>query len=240
MRYYIVEKDDSPAHTGHVDGRHKWMLPGIRRCPGCEATWSAGLAPYPSVDLTPVAALADFETARAEPIEEYERLRDMVRPLVPPGCILEPGTMLGPFTGRAQGRFGSLVLALPWWLLARREALEKLQGEGLRGLKGCRMEVRFRQREAPELLELEILPAGRAHPDCLPPDRKPPCARCGRLGLSLPRNLLLDAATLPSHLDLFRLEDFSTVIVCSERFHDACHRLRLTGISFQPLYTNGA
>jgi uncharacterized double-CXXCG motif protein len=239
MRYFRVKEDKLSGYTGDVDGSHRWGLPGII-CPVCKSTWGDDSNAYPSVDLTPVAALADFETARPEPAEEYERLCGLVRPLLPPGAMLEPGAAFGPLRGRGQGRFGSLVSPVPWWLLARREALEKLQGEGLRGLKGCRMEVRFRQREAPELLELEILPAGRAHPDCLPPDRKPPCARCGRLGLSLPRNLLLDAATLPSHLDLFRLEDFSTVIVCSERFHDACHRLRLTGISFQPLYTNGA
>jgi uncharacterized double-CXXCG motif protein len=123
----------------------------------------------------------------------------------------------------------------PWWLLIQREALEKLQAEGLRGLKGCRTELRFRQRASPELLELEILPVGRLHPDCLPPSRQPPCSRCGRDGLSLPEVRLLDAATLPSHLDLFRLEDFSTEIICTERFVDTCQRLRLDGVSFQPL-----
>jgi hypothetical protein len=47
--------------------------------------------------------------------------------------------------------------------------------------------------------------------------------------------MLLDAATLPSHLDLFRLEDFSTTIVCTGRFVEACRRLGLDGVVFQPL-----
>jgi uncharacterized double-CXXCG motif protein len=119
--------------------------------------------------------------------------------------------------------------------MARREALEKLQAEGLRGLKGCRTQVRFRQRNSPELLELELLPMGRLHPDCLPLDRKPPCARCGRLGLTLPKVRLLDAATLPRDVDVFRLEDFSTVMVCTERFVEACLRQGLDGVIFRPL-----
>ncbi|MFY0525241.1 double-CXXCG motif protein [Archangium gephyra] len=36
-------------------------------------------------------------------------------------------------------------------------------------------------------------------------------------------------------LDLFRLEDLSSVIVCTERFVDACKRLGLDGVVFHPL-----
>ncbi|WNG32659.1 hypothetical protein F0U61_02820 [Archangium violaceum] len=237
MDYFIVEEDRASGFTGEVSGRHKWILPGIHRCPACRVTSSGWPRIYPSVDLTPVVALADFEEPRAEPIEEYERLCELVRPLLPPGTSLEPGAELGPLIGRAQGRFGPLVSPVPWWLLAQREALEKLQAEGLRGLKGCATQLRFRQRNAPELFELELLPVGRAHPDCLPSNRKPPCPRCGRHGLTRPddKELLLDASTLPGHLDLFRLEDFSTAIVCTERFVEACERLGLDGVTFHRL-----
>jgi uncharacterized double-CXXCG motif protein len=235
MDYFTLKEDKSLGYMGYIGCTHKWGLPGIIRCPDCKVGWSGGAKSYPSVDLTPVAALADFEEPRAEPIEEYERLRELVRPLLPPGAMVEPGTELGPLVGKVQGPFGSLVARFPWLLLARREALDKLQAEGLRGLKGCRTELRSRQRNSPELLELELLPLGRLHPDCLPPDRKPPCPRCGRYGLTLPGNRLLDASTIPTHLDLFRLEDFSTVIVCTERFVEACRRLSLDGVTFHPL-----
>jgi uncharacterized double-CXXCG motif protein len=235
MDYFTLEEDKSLGYVAYIGCEHKWRLPGIRRCPGCSTTWSGGAKSYPSVDLTPVTSLADFEEARAEPIEEYERLCELVRPLLPPGALVEPGTEFGPLMGKAQGPFGALVARFAWLLLARREALEKLQAEGLRGLKGCRTGFRFRQRNSPELLELEPLPVGRLHPDCLPPNRKPPCPRCGRCGLTRPADMLLDAATLPSHLDLFRLEDFSTTIVCTERFVEACRRLNLDGVTFQPL-----
>ncbi|PTL85074.1 hypothetical protein DAT35_08530 [Vitiosangium sp. GDMCC 1.1324] len=236
MRYFRV-KEDRSTYTGVVDAAHKRGLPGLLNCPACKATWSGGAKVYPSVDLTPVAALADFEEARPEPIEEYERMCELVRPLLPPGAVLEPGAGFGPLVGKAQGRFGPLVFPFGWWLLVQREVLEKLQAEGLRGLKGCPTQLRFRQRASPELLELELLPVGCAHPECLPPNRKPPCSRCGRLALTLPKPLLLDAATLPEHLDVFRLEDFSTVIVCTERFVEACQRLGLDGVVFLPLPT---
>jgi uncharacterized double-CXXCG motif protein len=239
MRYFRIEHDKSLGYTGSVNAAHKWGLPGIDTCPGCKSTWADISLTYPSVDLTPVAALGDFEKARAEPIEEYERLRELVRPLLPPGALVEPGSCFGPLVGNAQGSFGQFVYNSYWVLLVRREALEKLQAEGLRGLKGCRMQVRFRQRNSPELLELEIFPVGRLHEKCLPPHREQPCPRCGREGLSLPKEPVLDASTLPNHLDLFRLENFPSLFVCTERFAEACQRLGLDGITFLPLPTVG-
>jgi uncharacterized double-CXXCG motif protein len=123
------------------------------------------------------------------------------------------------------------------WLgdvMVRREALEMLQAEGLRGLKGCRMQVRFRQRNAPELLELELVPMSQLHPDCLPPRHKPPCPRCGRPRVDKPKNLLLDARTLPADLDLFQSADYS-IELCTERFVEACLRHGLDGLVFRPV-----
>lgn len=237
MSFFRITEDKALDYTGYIGASHTWGLPGVRNCPACNATWGTNTKAYPSVDLTPVASLADFEKARAESIEEYEKMRELVRPYLPPGAVVEPGSAFGPVVGNAQGRFGQLAATNPWWLFVQRGAYEKLQAEGLCGLKGCRTALRFRQRASPELLELELLPVGRAHPDCLPPNRQPRCPRCGRFGLTLPKPLLLDATTLPHDLDLFRLEDFSTVMVCTERFVAACQRLGLDGVSFQPLPT---
>ncbi|MDC0710379.1 double-CXXCG motif protein [Stigmatella sp. ncwal1] len=235
MNYFAIENDPSSGYTGDIEGSHKWGLPGILACPVCQATWGDNSRAYPSVDLTAVSQSAAFEEARAEPIEEYERLCELIRHQLPPGGVLTPGTSLGPLVGRAQGRFGPLTSPYPWWLLVQREALEKLQNEGLRGLKGCRTELRFRQRHPPDLLELELLPMGRLHPDCFPSAYALPCSRCGRLGLSLPKKRFLDVSSVQGPLDVFRLVDFSTVMVCTERFSDACQRLGLGGVTFTPL-----
>jgi uncharacterized double-CXXCG motif protein len=113
----------------------------------------------------------------------------------------------------------------PWDLLMKREALEQLQAAGVQGLKGCRTELRFRRKNPPELLELEMLPRGQLHPDCLPADRPAPCAKCGRSGLRLPEEPVLNEGSLPQDLDLFRVGDYATMIIGSERFVEAARRL---------------
>jgi uncharacterized double-CXXCG motif protein len=155
---------------------------------------------------------------------EFERLREQVRPLAPPGVHLWAGTQLGPMDGSAQGEFGPLALVHAWELLMRREPLERLQAEGLRGLKGVPTQLRFRKKNPPELLEMELLPHGRLHPACLP-GLSPPCPKCENVRLTLPEKPILDAATLPQHLDLFRLEDGLTLIIGTERFVEAVRRL---------------
>lgn len=230
--FYWLRKDKEAGYTGSYNARHKWALTGVH-CPQCGSTWASGSAAYPSVDLSPVAGQADFETPRPEPYDEFVRLRELIRPLVPPGTQLLPGDEFGPLQGTAAGTFGQFLLHNPWTLLMRREAVERLQAEGMRGLRGYRTELRFRQKKPPELLEVEIFPHGRLHPDCLPPDRVPPCARCGWFGYSRPEEPILDAASMPTHTDLFRLADFDTTILCTERFREAALRLGLDGVVFR-------
>jgi uncharacterized double-CXXCG motif protein len=228
MRFYLLEKVPSPRHSGgHTDER-KWGLPGVH-CPVCNAIWSTAADNYPSVDLShlPPQEQAKYCARLEENYEEFERLREQVRPLAPPDIHLWPGTGFGPMMGTAQGKFGPLVLAHSWTLLMQRAPLERLQAEGLQGLKGCHTELRFRGKRPPELLEMELLPHGRVHPACLPADRPEPCTRCERKGWKRPPvgDLVLDTATLPQELDLFRLEDFLTTLICTERFAEAVRRL---------------
>jgi uncharacterized double-CXXCG motif protein len=96
-------------------------------------------------------------------------------------------------------------------------------------LKGCRTELRFRKKNPPELLELEVHPFGQLHPDCLPPDLQPPCVTCGRQGLTCPDEPILLASSLPTHLDLFRLAGYTTLILATEHFVETVRRLDLGG-----------
>jgi uncharacterized double-CXXCG motif protein len=122
-----------------------------------------------------------------------------------------------------------------WTLLVEREALGRLQAEGVQGLMGCPTELRFRQKNAPVLMELQVEPRGVLHASCLPPDREPPCGKCGRVGLTLPKERVLDAASLSEDRDLFRLSDFGTVMVGTERFVDTVHRLGFEEVRFHEL-----
>jgi uncharacterized double-CXXCG motif protein len=224
MKFYSLDTVPAPRYSGECSAGHPWGLPGVH-CPVCDAIWSDGSDAYPSVDLSQLPEKDKYLARLEEDYAEFERLREQVRPLVPAGVPLWPGTEFGPLEGTAHGEFGPLLLQNPWTLLMRREALEQLQAAGVLGLKGCRTQVRFRRKNPPELLELELLPCGRLHPDCLPPDRPAPCVKCGRRGWSLPEEPILDAASLPEDLDVFRVGDFTTVLVGTERFVEAVRRL---------------
>ncbi|XXF78253.1 double-CXXCG motif protein [Myxococcaceae bacterium GXIMD 01537] len=220
--------------TGYYNAGHRWGLPGVH-CPACDACWSDGSDAYPCVDLSGLAEQVKLQEARLEEdYAEYERLRELVRPFVPPGTPLWPGSSFGPLVGTALGRFGQLVMQYDSILLLRRDALERLQAEGLRGLKGCRAELRFRQKNAPELMELQVELGGRLHEDCLP-ERPPPCAKCGRDGFTLPDKPILDAASLPNDRDLFRLSNATTLLVATQRFVETVRQLGYEEVSFHEL-----
>lgn len=235
MKYYWLRAAKAPHLTGYLSAAHKWGLPGVRGCPGCGASWGGVGLEYPCVDLSALPEHQEFEEARQEPYDTFVRLRELVRPLAPKDALLEPGTDFGPLVGTATGTFGALYTLTGFTFLARREALEQIQAQGLRGLLGCPTALRFRAKRPPELLELQIDAHGRMHTDCLPPDREPRCSACGRESFTRPEQPLLDAATLPSHLDLFRLAHFPTMVIATERFVEAVQRLSLDGVTFREL-----
>jgi len=234
MRFYRLKADKTASSTGDIIASSRWGLPGSE-CPVCGAIWASAGTAYPCVDLSDHPLRTAFEKPRAEPIEAFERLRESVRPWLPPGVAIPPGTRFGPLVGTARGNFGAFFFQNPWTILARREAAEQLLAHGVRSLKGRQPELRFAQKKnPPELLELQLSPLARLHEDCLP-QRPPPCARCGRDGFEFPKSLLLDASSLPPHEDLFRLLNFATVLVGSERFREAVQHLGLDGIEFHEL-----
>jgi uncharacterized double-CXXCG motif protein len=232
-RFYRLLAPRQSRYTGNLHARHRWLLPGVR-CPDCGATWAGSATGYPSVDLSSLPERHEFEKPRPEPFDEFVRLRQLVRPLAPPGAQLLPGAMLGPLVGSATGSFSPLFFCFESMPLIYREALERMRAEGVRGLRAFPTELRFRQKNAPELLELEILPHGRLHPDCTP-ERPPPCRTCEQDYFRLPDEPILDATSLPTHVDLFRLTDFETVILGTERFVEAVQRLKLEELVFHEL-----
>jgi uncharacterized double-CXXCG motif protein len=237
VKFYRIEEDKAPRYTGNLDAGHKWGLPGIESCPTCGVGGAVFGLQYPCVDLSSLPDRKKFDDPWPVPFEEFKRLRELVRPLAPSCAVLEPGTRFGPLEGKGSGHFGQLFMQNPWSLYVRREALERLQEAGIRGLQGCPIQVRFRVKSPPELLALQLELHGRFHPDCLPPDRKPPCPTCGHEPFDRPEPILLDAASLTAGPDVFRLRQGWTIIIATERFVNAIQRLELDGVTFRELET---
>ncbi|QRN97796.1 double-CXXCG motif protein [Archangium violaceum] len=239
MKFYRIRQDEAPRYTGNLNAAHKWGLPGIEFiCPVCNLGGKMTAAQYPCVDLShlPEEEQKKLSDPQPVPYEEFSRLRELVRPLAPPGAALESGAEFGPLTGTASGYFGQLFMQNPWSLYVRREALEKLRAAGVRGLHGCPLNVRFRQKNHPELMDLQLELRGQFHPDCLPRNREPPCPSCGLdKGYKLPQPPILAASSLPEDLDVFRLADWSTLIIASEHLVETVTRLELDGVVFQEL-----
>ncbi|MFP2930323.1 double-CXXCG motif protein [Pyxidicoccus sp. 3LG] len=236
-RYFWLREDKPVAdkYGGYFDASNKWGLPGAS-CHTCGVTWSSAGHRYPCIDLSHLTECREFEKARPEPFSEFARLRELVRPLAPPDVDLPPGTRFGPLVGRATGEFAAVSLYAAM-LLVQRDAVERLQAEGVRGLLPCPTLMRLRKKDPPELLDLQIEPHGRLHADCIPPDVPPPCTTCGRHGFSRPDEPILDAASLPTALDLFRVGNFATMLIGTERFMDAVRSLELDGLTFRELPT---
>lgn len=237
MRFYELGSvpADRMRYPGEYKAERKWHLPGVH-CPTCDCSWAGISEAYPDVDLSGVPEAKQLEKAwLEEDFEKFERLRAMVRPLVPSWAMLSPGTGFGPLVGSAHGRFAQLYMLYSWMVLIRREALEQLQAEGLRGLMGCRTQLRFRQRNAPELMELEVEPHGLFHADCLPPGKSEPCTTCWGNDFDIPEQPLLDKASLPEHLDIFQLRNCLGFIVITERFADTLNRLGFEEFSLREL-----
>ncbi|HZI14698.1 MAG TPA: double-CXXCG motif protein [Myxococcus sp.] len=233
MRFFEVSElpGGTPrAWSGTCHTERQWSLPGAD-CPGCGDTWS-GLLAYPAVDVSGLQERHELEVAQPRPYAEYARLAALVRPLCPANALLEPGTSFGPLHGTARGQFGPVTVATPWLLLVREDVLEALRAAGVRGLVPVRPE--FRKAPTPPVLELQLLPQGRLHPDCLPP-RPPPCPVCGREEWWTPDRYWADAALLPTDLDVFRLTDSVTSLIVSEQFVDVALGFGRSDVVFREL-----
>ncbi|WP_084668363.1 double-CXXCG motif protein [Myxococcus stipitatus] len=235
-RLYLLDEDRAAAAKlgGAVNATHRWHLPGLSRCPTCSVTWAGAGHYYPGADLSQLPAMGEFVQARPEPFPEFRRLRELVRRFVPAGASLPPGTGLGPLEGTCRGELADIV-----WLddvmLVHRGVHEELKASGLRGVEGYPTALRFRQKSPPELLELQLAPRGRLHSDCMPPDQPPSCLACGRFALRWPEQPILDGDTLPANVDLFRIGNFATRVVATERFVDAVCHLSLDGLTWREI-----
>jgi hypothetical protein len=106
-----------------------------------------------------------------------------------------------------------------------------LRSAGLQLPIGVPPLISFRGKETPELLELELEMHARIFlPSSIAAVQ--PCPACGRIASSLPARIVVDQKSVPLALDIFRGQNFPTLIFATERFAKVVRSMRLTNIMF--------
>lgn len=216
---------------GEITGSHRWGLPGVE-CPVCRQTWASSGLEYPSIDLSDLPEEPLFREPRAESHEEFLRLKDVIREAFPLLKKLRPGTSFGPLVGQAKGKFSSFVWNMPWTLI--------LTVEALRGLRSKELSIPVQvppilkaRGKAPEIFELEIHPYGKLLNGVYPPKDLRFCYACGRDAATMPQRLVVEYSSIPQGIDLFRLSNFTTLILATERFVESVGELNIEGAFFE-------
>lgn len=241
MRFFDVKVDKSLdlILDGDLDAYHRWRLPYVVRCPKCGASPEGDNsgAEYPCVDLSGLpAADQALLTLGGRPVslEEFVRLREVVRPLAPPDAVLKTDAQFGPLQGRARGSFALFHMQTPSSLVVQPGLIDDVPGIKLCPVTEVVGKVNF--------LDVQLQHHGHKHDSCRLPEG-PPCTVCGIRPVSpAPRGwkFVVDAQSLsgPDVPELFRLREPPSVILASERFVERVHRLRRPeplGITFEEM-----
>jgi uncharacterized double-CXXCG motif protein len=231
--YRVIPPDDEFQRPldYEVEGKRPWSLPGVE-CPRCRETWANVGTNYPTVDLSGLAEAGDLKVPRAVPLEEFERLRAAVESQVPAGTPLPPGTGFGPLIGKAKGRVGDFAWIHMWSLLIRTFPLAELERAGVRSLRTVKPRFRSASETATDLVEIEIEARAWLVDGAR---KKKPCRGCGRRNYSKRKDkeLVIDGATIPEGVPLFRLHDLTTHIIANQEFHDAVCYFEFDHIDFE-------
>jgi uncharacterized double-CXXCG motif protein len=212
-----------------IDARHTWVVPGFD-CPVCTA-WGTSGVEYPSVDLAPYPWVGSFLDAWPVDPPAHERLRALIRPLLPDGSDPRPGCEIGPLRGHAAGRYPNFVWAR-WHTLAVDEAAAaSLQGSGLGIPALVPTRLRERSRRPPLLRELEIWPGIDLDSQTWEGANPDTCPICGR-NRGKATGFVMKADTLRPGLDLLRVRQWPVRILATARFKEFVEGTGLTGLEF--------
>jgi uncharacterized double-CXXCG motif protein len=222
MRLYTVKPDDlnwGKRYKYDINAAHKWGLPGVR-CPVCGSTWSTTGVEYPVVNLSSLPTAERYRNRWPVSLEEFDDLRVPIASQLSPQALLPPGADFGPLVGRASGKFGDFAWTTPWTMLLRREIYVEIVSYGVKLPKDVVVpELKFKSESIPDLVELQIEPLANLIPASFS-DEGSVCTACGRDSRKVER-FIMDGASVPTHVDLFRTRDHPTHIITIERFVEA-------------------
>jgi uncharacterized double-CXXCG motif protein len=236
MKVFQIKEDQFRNKVGHIEATHKWGLPGVS-CPVCNQIWSTVGVEYPSIDFTNFADEKLYRRARCEPLSEYQRLRDNIVQAFPQLKVLKPGTEFGSLVGKAVGnRLNGFVWRAWWTISLEADALKKLKDSNLSLPKTIKAELKFKQEEQ-EVFEFHLPLKGILLNGEYDGTQLKCCEGCGRDSASKPNEILIDYSSLPHDVDIFRVSNFTTIILVTEKFIKAVSDLGIKGALFNEVRT---
>lgn len=235
MKIYEIREDQYRKKAGYIEAIHKWGLPGVI-CPVCKSTWSTIGLEYPTVDLNGFADETLYRKARTEPLDEFLKLRQKIKNAFPKLTVLNPGTEFGALKGKAIGLMDGFVWRSWWTISLARTALEQLKGSSLLLPDSAKAELEFKREES-EIYELDLPLQGRLVNGIYDSSQLNYCVACGRDSISKPEKILIDNASIPNNIDIFRVSNFTTIILVTERFVETVNSLNIKGAVFEEVET---
>jgi uncharacterized double-CXXCG motif protein len=217
MKFFEIREDEFRKKVPYIDAAHKWGLPGVQ-CPICN-NWRSNVGlEYPSVDLTNFTDEKFYRKARSEPLSEFLKLKQEIAGAFPQLPMLKPGATFGSSVGKAVGRrFDGFVWRAWWTICLEASALEKLKNSGLSLPNSVKAELKFKKEEQ-EIFEFDLPLKGKLTNGVYDSIQLKYCDACGRDSASKPDEILIEHSSLPTDIDIFRISNFTTIILVTERF----------------------
>lgn len=232
MDYFLILPDDEnwgTAFNDNIEANYKWTMPGVH-CSICQQTWATIGVAYPMVDLTSMPIGNQLKKPRVVEIEVYEEIRKVVKKIIPDGLPILPGTKFGPVVGKITGTFGDFVWRQIWDPMIKVGSYANLVSSGL-SIPSA-IYPRLQHMVQGQLFQLQIEPYGHMSSLSFINRGVTPCPKCERESRNLEK-VIVERDSVPDRLDMFRLRNYPTKILVSQRLRDSVEQFGLTNIKFE-------
>lgn len=226
---------DWERYDFELELKRQWRIPGVD-CATCGAQWADAATIYASTSLEDLENSVSFIAPRNVPLDEFLALRNAVESANPEILELPPGTQFGRLVGEIHGQCTDLAVFPIASVLISLKAFKRLASV-LEMPATVAVNCLNNDESTDTILELDLPLLGNLTNPTITgsPD---PCASCGRVGKSWPTDPVVEVAERNASVNLFRLRNFSTMIIASEKFVQTYKKLGMRGLKFQWLASN--